>query len=496
MKPSVTRTFGPIHFEDLDPHRFEDLVRELIYDFKDWHSIEATGRSGQDEGFDVRAFERVVLPPPVDEEEAGAEEGIREGNLWMIQAKREKTLGPARIRSILNDISDTNPPYGYILAVAADISKKTYDTFRDELRRKGVSEFHLWSKAELEDMLYQPRNDRILFTFFGISLITRRRTRGTEVRHLVSTKNKLQRILSDSGRGHTSIFVRDIEDSTYPYKDKISGSSQTFPWREYIVDSLHPRGVIVELFRTYGLFDVARREFDFAEGVNLVRTESENSHHDPEWFERRERAQYQWEHLPSHWQAMFHRHGLIRYSDIVLVDEKGDSLHEMPHLYVTADPNRGLVPQSYAFMSMDNSFILLDGFERVVRWPTNELRKPRVVEEVDGQRLLPGDFARELQSSRDGVYTLYGIDDNFEGVEPSCAIKIPIQPGRDSSQCYFEITHREKVTVGELLRRSREHSWRLERLLGSPLDQDKTVTLIEGRRRYDFNIESNSDTVI
>jgi hypothetical protein len=27
-KPHVTRTFGPIHFEDLDPHRFEDLVRQ------------------------------------------------------------------------------------------------------------------------------------------------------------------------------------------------------------------------------------------------------------------------------------------------------------------------------------------------------------------------------------------------------------------------------------------------------------------------------------
>jgi hypothetical protein len=26
-----TRTTGPLHFEDLEPHRFEDLVRRLIY---------------------------------------------------------------------------------------------------------------------------------------------------------------------------------------------------------------------------------------------------------------------------------------------------------------------------------------------------------------------------------------------------------------------------------------------------------------------------------
>jgi len=60
-KPKVTRTHGPIHFEDLDPHRFEDLIRELIYDYKDWQSIEATGRSGSDAGFDVRAYEKTEI---------------------------------------------------------------------------------------------------------------------------------------------------------------------------------------------------------------------------------------------------------------------------------------------------------------------------------------------------------------------------------------------------------------------------------------------------
>ncbi len=60
-KPKVTRTYGPIHFEDLDPHRFEDLIREMIYDYKDWQSIEAMGRSGSDEGFDIRGKEGTSL---------------------------------------------------------------------------------------------------------------------------------------------------------------------------------------------------------------------------------------------------------------------------------------------------------------------------------------------------------------------------------------------------------------------------------------------------
>ena len=52
----TTNTLNPLHFEDLEPHRFEDLVRQLAYDFRTWRSLEATGRSGSDEGMDIRGL--------------------------------------------------------------------------------------------------------------------------------------------------------------------------------------------------------------------------------------------------------------------------------------------------------------------------------------------------------------------------------------------------------------------------------------------------------
>jgi len=117
----VTRTFGPIHFEDLDPHRFEDLIRELTYDYKDWQSIEATGRSGADGGFDIRAYERVPAGQAVDTDGEEGEEAPHpmSGNRWMIQCKREKDIGPKRVTAILDEIDKNDPPYGYILAAAA-----------------------------------------------------------------------------------------------------------------------------------------------------------------------------------------------------------------------------------------------------------------------------------------------------------------------------------------------------------------------------------------
>ena len=50
------RTFAPLHFEDLEPRRFEYLVRQLVYDFRQWRMLEATGRAGSDDGFDARGF--------------------------------------------------------------------------------------------------------------------------------------------------------------------------------------------------------------------------------------------------------------------------------------------------------------------------------------------------------------------------------------------------------------------------------------------------------
>ncbi|WP_271672990.1 hypothetical protein [Bradyrhizobium sp. CCBAU 51627] len=62
---------------------------------------------------------------------------------------------------MLDEIDEKDPPDGYILAAAANFSKQSYDAFRAKLLEKRVMEFYLWGKAELEDMLHLPKNDRI-----------------------------------------------------------------------------------------------------------------------------------------------------------------------------------------------------------------------------------------------------------------------------------------------------------------------------------------------
>jgi hypothetical protein len=73
MKPLPTRTLNPLPFGDLEPHRFEDLIRQLAYDLRRWTSLEATGRSGSDEGIDIRGTELFSLDDNGSGEDEDAE---------------------------------------------------------------------------------------------------------------------------------------------------------------------------------------------------------------------------------------------------------------------------------------------------------------------------------------------------------------------------------------------------------------------------------------
>src|SRR5260370_17204293 len=97
---SPSKTTGPLHFEDLEPHRFEDLVRQLIYDFRTWKSLEGLGRSGSDEGFDVRGVQIIESLDSDDqdkEDEDNQEASSGSERLWLIQCKRQHSIPPKNL---------------------------------------------------------------------------------------------------------------------------------------------------------------------------------------------------------------------------------------------------------------------------------------------------------------------------------------------------------------------------------------------------------------
>jgi hypothetical protein len=293
-----------------------------MYDFRDWQTIEATGRSGSDDGYDIRAFEKRLDSPAATPEPDNEQNDpiTAEGNRWMIQRKREKELGPTRVNAIIADaVQAADPPYGYILAAPANFSKNAYDAFRSALTERGVQEFHLFGRAALEDMLYMPRNDRILFAFFGVSLASKKRTRVTEIRTAVNNKNKLWSILGtgDDFDSFTQahVLIRDVNDAHYPNKEECRDFDKRPRWKEYIASEFRAEGIIFHIREHFAYINRENKEWDFTPVVDLLRRDSETTGLWESEAQREERHKSSelhkrvsdfWEHVPTRESSKVH----------------------------------------------------------------------------------------------------------------------------------------------------------------------------------------------
>ena len=502
-KPHITRTMGPIHFEDLEPHRFEDLARQLIYDLRQWQSIESTGRGGADDGFDVRGFEVAPTQPMVvshDDEEAEVDRPHpMEGNMWMIQCKREKALGPKRVESIIRESVDSaDPPYGYVLVAPAHFSKAAHDRFRDELRSRGVMEFYLWGAGELEDMLLQPKNDHVLFAFFGISLGSRRRSRTTNVRASVSIKNKLLRVLGDNPV-RAPILIRDLQDENYPYSDAYPDFEKRPRWMALSAVGFHPLGLIFSAAKHYAFVDQKNSEWAVTKVVNAVPPlEGRGVARQNARVEHLETCvKGYWELLPRANRAMLIVQRLIRFDAIALVDDKGDSEYEFPHLYCDFDPRKGPFWGTHEYLEVDrDTSINLDGLRKIEIFPS-EFPSPKFGT-IFRDRLISVDEGTRMPLRQPGgAVTLYETDNRYDFLKPTDVIPIgDIGPSRESA--LIKVTNVTIHSGAELLESCADHPFRrqeIERQLARPVNADDSVRVIEASVIYDWQIEQGRPVI-
>jgi hypothetical protein len=418
-KPHIHRTFAPIHFEDLDPHRFEDLIRELVYDFRNWQVVEATGRSGDDNGIDIRGYERIGQ---WQEDELTDLENVSpmDGNLWIIQCKREKQIGPKRLSGIIDVcVSPQEPPYGFILAAPCNFSKQAYDVFRIRLREMGVMEFYLWGKAELEDMLHMPKNDRVLITFFGISLVARKRLIKTEVRGITTIKNKVLKNLGLADFRPTKILVRDINDIHYPYREKYLNFDANPHWREYDVQEHHVHGLVCCEHEYYAYFNEENNTYDFWPEADLLYREDRVHQMDDAYFkfyhERKEAAEELWDYLPNRYKAKLRVYSLLRYDNIDLIDEQGDIVYQCPHFFVQYHSGKPFA-KSILHIEKDFKNIRVDEgvYKRIDIFEQNNKCSKRIKPQIIKQAFQPSSLIKALfKAPHENLNTIYFVDNTY-----------------------------------------------------------------------------------
>ena len=338
VKP--TKTTNPLHFEDLEPHRFEDLIRQLVYDFREWQSLEATGRKGGDEGFDARGWE--VRPRP-DEESDGDDETEHltltreQDRIWLIQCKREKSVTPKKLVGYLNQIKLTQGEalYGLIFAAACDFSKSARDRFREWCVSHHIQEGYLWGRAEVEDVLFQPKNDHLLFAYFGVSLQIRKRSSKTRIRSILSMKRQAVRLLGPISHHHREhVLIRDAETVDYPYSQAIENFDERPEWRVYFFVRHYHAGLEFLIRTHHAYVEDDGKSWDYEDRVRL-----DQPFNNP-WATRKndptleKKAWHYWKKLPDEKRGTLEVIGLIPYEDVLAIDEHGDEYFEEPHVYV------------------------------------------------------------------------------------------------------------------------------------------------------------------
>jgi hypothetical protein len=257
-----------------------------------------------------------------------------------VQCKREKRISPKQLVGYLRSIPESERPelYGIIFVGACDFSKTARDAFRSTIRELGFTEGYLWGKGEVEDMLFQPKNDHLLFAYFGISLQTRRRQLKTDVRARLTTKRKALRVLNE----HSPVLIRDASDDRYPHLDEDTGR----PWVErgsWLVRNYRGcshDGLHFVTARHFAFLDDDGEHWDYAETMD----DSIVSSHENPWCadpvagsgNLRVAASEIWNALPENNRAWFEILHILPFENVLDIDDKGDDWAEIPHIYTTA----------------------------------------------------------------------------------------------------------------------------------------------------------------
>lgn len=214
MVKAVARTTTRLHFDDLDPRRFEDLCLALLYPLNPWEDIRHYGRGGTDGGVDVLAVERL----------ADARE-----RTWVVQCRRYRRATKATLEKAVRDALTkmVSPPDVLLVVVSCDVSRSAHEAYVRYAASRGIGTPMLWTQSLVEAKLYAERRD-LLFAFFGLSEALDSRSRERTVVRNVALKRRMRTALLRSSRGTpvsrmpydkfvtTEAIIHSVDDSSYP----------------------------------------------------------------------------------------------------------------------------------------------------------------------------------------------------------------------------------------------------------------------------------------
>jgi hypothetical protein len=357
-------------------------------------------------------------------------------------------------------------------------------------------EFYLWGKSELEDMLFLPKNDSILFAFFGLSLITRKRLRATEIKFSINNKNKLLRILGDGDAAQTlskTFLARDFKDVHYPWKNDYKDFDKAPRWKEYTAVGFHPLGLIADVAQYFAFVDRRKKTWDYVSSENLIRRQTEDDE-DParskEDFENREKIRNFWRYLPRDNQAQLVLQGVISFEDMLVIDEKGDAEHLFPHIFIDFRTQSG--PFRFFFRSLrigNQETPLNDEYKQVPVFPATfpPPRKRKVYRDRAVQ--LDEDSRRRFGSSY-SLKSLFDVDGKYGFLDQGDVIRVEgVKPPADDKEAFIEITCKYETGAKEYVTERPELREQIEKQTGKKLNDNDALTVLEFEHAWSWQLK-------
>lgn len=178
---------------------------------------------------------------------------------------------------------------------------------------------------------------------------------------------------------------------------------------------------------------------------------------------------------------MFHLHGIIRYQDMLVIDDKGDSWNEIPHIFTDFDDGSP-VSGTLAFLESGQREIGLDGFSRKTFFPET-FPEPMFGKIYDQEGLaLPEGFCEQYLNFRGGdLDKLFDVDGRFAHLKPNDVAVVRFGQKDDR---FVQITHRYKMSGDNLLRDHPQLVWQVKQHIGRDPLQDDMIEILECRSCY------------
>lgn len=217
-----------------------------------------------------------------------------------------------------------------------------------------VQEFYLWGKAELEDLLYLPKNDHLLFAYFGISLHVRRRSLRTSVNALLTIKRRLVKVLGDIRANHyNSVLIRDPRSTEYPDIGNVDDFRKRPLWRYWRFEGHQPVDHVAFVVKQcFAYADFEKEDWDA-----LLDYSDDPGHprlygipDDFHWKDEKGRKYHVFWYgkIPETNRAWYKVIRVIPFARIIAIDDIGDFYNEPPHLLVEYRPDADpFEPSSY-----------------------------------------------------------------------------------------------------------------------------------------------------